>query len=136
MLNKINLIGRLVKAPELRRTQSGIAVASFSLAVTRDFKEGGEYVADFIDCVAWRASAEFVAKYASKGDSIAVAGRLQSRKWQDKNGNNRVAWEVVADNVYFFGGKRDSSNTADERDATPGPQIAEAEDDGIGELPF
>lgn len=130
MLNKINLIGRLVKDPELRRTQSGIAVASFSLAVTRDFKEGGEYVTDFIDCVAWRASAEFVAKYASKGDSVAVAGRLQSRKWRDKNGTNRVAWEVVADNVYFFGGKRE--NTADEHDA--GPQMTEVEDDG--ELPF
>lgn len=134
-LNKIDLIGRLTKEPELRRTQNGNAVVSFTLAVDRDFKnaDGGRDT-DFVECVAWRATAEFLANYFRRGDPAAVSGRLQSRKWTDKNGNQRIAWEVQAENVYFCGGRRDSSNTADERDATPGPQMTEAEDDG--ELPF
>lgn len=110
MLNKIVLMGRLTKDPELRRTGSGTAVASFSLAVDRDFKnkETGEKETDFIDIVAWRNTAEFVSKYFSKGRMAVVEGRLQIRPWTDRDGNKRRSAEVVADNVYFGDSKRDS----------------------------
>ena len=103
MLNHIVVMGRLTRDPELRRTGSGIAVASFSVAVDRDFgrNENGEKETDFIDCVAWRNTAEFVSKYASKGRMVVVSGRLQIRSWTDKDGNKRRTAEVVADNVYF-----------------------------------
>ena len=104
MLNHIVLMGRLTRDPELRRTGSGIAVASFSLAVDRDFgssANNGEKETDFIDIVAWRNTAEFVSKYFTKGRMAVVEGRLQIRAWQDKEGNNRRSAEVVADNVYF-----------------------------------
>ena len=108
MLNHITIMGRLTRDPELRRTDSGVAVASFSLAVDRDFapKDGGERETDFIDVVAWRQTGEFVNKYFAKGSMAAVSGRLQSRKWEDRDGNKRVNWEVVADNVYFADTKR------------------------------
>ena len=111
MLNQIVLMGRLVKDPELRRTGTGIAVASFTLAVDRDFanKETNEKEADFIDIVAWRSTAEFVTRYFSKGRMAVVSGRLQMRKWTDKDGNKRTSAEVVADNVYFGDSKKDSS---------------------------
>ena len=111
MLNHITIMGRLVRDPELRRTGSGIAVASFTLAVDRDFgpKDGGEKECDFIDCVAWRNTGEFVSKYFTKGRMAVVSGRLQIRKWQDKEGNNRRAAEVVADNVYFGDSKKDGA---------------------------
>ena len=100
MLNKIFIMGRLTRDPELRRTQSGTPVTSFSLAVDRDYKtQSGEKETDFIDVVAWRATAEFVAKYFTKGRMAVVEGRLQIRAWQDKEGNNRRSAEVVADNV-------------------------------------
>ena len=110
MLNHITIMGRLTRDPELRRTGSGIAVASFTVAVDRDFgkNENGEKETDFIDCVAWRNTAEFVSKYASKGRMVAVSGRLQIRGWTDKDGNKRRTAEVVADNVYFGDSKRDS----------------------------
>ena len=110
MLNHIVLMGRLVKDPELRYTQSQVPVASFTVAVDRDFggRDGGERQTDFIDCVAWRQTGEFVSKYFQKGRMIVVSGRLQSRKWQDREGNNRTSWEVSADNVYFGDSKRDS----------------------------
>ena len=102
MLNKIFIMVRLTRDPELRRTQSGTPVTSFSLAVDRDYKtQSGEKETDFIDVVAWRATAEFVAKYFTKGRMAVVEGRLQIRAWQDKEGNNRRSAEVVADNVYF-----------------------------------
>lgn len=103
MLNHIVLQGRLCKDPELRRTSSGIAVTSFTVAVDRDFsgKDGGEKETDFIDCVAWRQTGEFVSKYFTKGSMAVVSGRLQIRGWTDKDGNKRKAAEVVADNVYF-----------------------------------
>lgn len=112
MLNRIVLMGRLVRDPELRRTQSGIAVASFTLAVDRDFadKATGQRTADFIDIVAWRGTAEFVSKYFTKGQMAVVEGRLQLRDWQDKDNNKRRSAEVVADNVYFGGSKRDGEN--------------------------
>ena len=109
MLNKIFIMGRLTRDPELRRTQSGTAVTSFSLAVDRDYKsQSGEKETDFIDVVAWRSTAEFVSKYFQKGSLIAIEGSLQTRQYQDKNGNNRTAVEVVANNISFAGPK--SSN--------------------------
>ena len=110
MLNHITIMGRLTRDPELRRTGSGIAVASFSVAVDRDFggRDGGEKETDFIDCVAWRQTGEFVSKYFTKGRMIVVSGRLQIRSWTDKDGNKRRTAEVVADNVYFGDSKRDN----------------------------
>ena len=112
MLNHIVLMGRLTRDPELRRTGSGIAVASFSLAVDRDFgsRDGGEKETDFIDIVAWRSTAEFVSKYFTKGRMAVVSGRLQIRNWTDKEGNKRRSAEVVADNVYFGDSKRDGES--------------------------
>ena len=102
MLNHIVLMGRLTRDPELRRTGSGVAVASFTLAVDRDFAaQGAEKETDFVDIVAWRNTAEFVSKYFTKGRMAVVTGRLQIRNWQDKEGNKRRSAEVVADNVYF-----------------------------------
>ena len=110
MLNKIFIMGRLTRDPELRRTQSGTPVTSFSLAVDRDFKsQSGEKETDFIDVVAWRATAEFAAKYFTKGRMAIVEGRLQIRPWTDKEGNSRRSAEVVADNIYFGDSKRDSA---------------------------
>ena len=111
MLNHITIMGRLVRDPELRRTGSGVAVASFTVAVDRDFgkNENGEKETDFIDCVAWRQTGEFVSKYFTKGRMIVVSGRLQIRSWTDKDGNKRRTAEVVADNCYFGDSKRDSA---------------------------
>ena len=110
MLNHITIMGRLTRDPELRRTGSGVAVASFTVAVDRDFggRDGGEKETDFIDCVAWRQTGEFVSKYFTKGRMIVVSGRLQIRSWTDKDGNKRRTAEVVADNCYFGDSKRDS----------------------------
>ncbi len=114
MLNHITIMGRLTRDPELRRTGSGIAVASFTVAVDRDFapRDGGERETDFIDCVAWRQTGEFVSKYFTKGSMAVVSGRLQIRGWTDKDGNKRRTAEVVADNVYFGESKRSSEGTA------------------------
>ena len=112
MLNHITSMGRLTRDPELRRTQSGTAVTSFSIAVDRDFKsQSGEKETDFIDIVAWRSTAEFVSKYFSKGRMAVVEGRLQIRDWTDKDGGKRRSAEVVADNVYFGDSKRDGADS-------------------------
>ena len=110
MLNHVTIMGRLTRDPELRRTGSGIAVASFTVAVDRDFggRDGGEKETDFIDCVAWRQTGEFVSKYFTKGRMIVVSGRLQIRSWTDKDGNKRRTAEVVADNCYFGDSKREN----------------------------
>lgn len=147
MLNHITIMGRLVKDPELRRTQSGVAVCSFTVAVDRDFqsREAAEKQTDFIDVVAWRQTAEFVSKYFTKGRMIVVDGSLQSRKWQDKTGQNRVSWEVLANNTYFGDSKRDGMSggdysapaygaPADSYSAPSSGSFAEIEEDG--ELPF
>ena len=153
MLNKIFLMGRLTRDPELRRTQTGTPVASFSLAVDRDFKDKstGERTTDFIDVVAWRSTAEFVSKYFTKGRMAVVEGRLQIRDWTDKDGGKRRSAEVVADNVYFGDSKRDggdnsgynpgyapapaSHSAAPSNFSASGSDFAEiGEDDG--ELPF
>ena len=114
MLNHIVIMGRLTRDPELRRTGSGVAVASFTVAVDRDFggRDGGERETDFIDCVAWRQTGEFVSKYFTKGSMIVVSGRLQIRNWTDKEGNKRRSAEVVADNCYFGESKRNAEGNA------------------------
>ena len=111
MLNKIILMGRLTRDPELRRTQSGTAVTSFSLAVDRDFKsQAGEKETDFIDVVAWRNTAEFVSRYFTKGRMAVVEGRLQIRDWTDRDGGKRRSAEVIAENVYFGDSKREGGS--------------------------
>lgn len=138
MLNRIILMGRLTRDPELRQTQSGTAVASFSLAVDRDFadKSTGQRPTDFIDIVAWRNTAEFVSKYFPKGRMAVVEGRLQIRDWEDSNGNKRRSAEVVAEHVYFCDSKREGGGErqADVSCVEP-PKMAELPDDD-GELPF
>ena len=113
MLNHITIMGRLVRDPELRRTGSGVAVASFCVAVDRDFapKDGGERKADFINCVAWRQTGEFISKYFTKGRMIVVDGRLEMRDWTDRDGNKRTAAEVIVDNAYFGDSKRDGDSS-------------------------
>ena len=150
MLNHIVIMGRLTRDPEVRYTQSQTPVASFSLAVERDFggRDGGEKQTDFIDCVAWRQTAEFVSKYFAKGSMAVVSGRLQIRDWTDREGNKRRSAEVVADNIYFGESKRrDGGDTRGERadssysapkyeaPASSGSAFSEIADDD-GELPF
>ena len=108
MLNRIDIMGRLTRDPELRHTQSQTPVASFTLAVDRDFggRDGGERQTDFIDCVAWRQTAEFVSKYFQKGSMAVVSGRLQIRDWTDRDGGKRRTAEVVVDNIYFGESRR------------------------------
>lgn len=128
MLNRIDIMGRLTGDPELRRTQSGTAVASFTIAVERDYKpEGGEKETDFFDVVAWRKTAEFVCRYFTKGRMAVIDGRLQTRKWTDKNGGNRVAVEIIADSVYFGDSKKSVPDGGNE------PVELEYDD---GDLPF
>ena len=154
MLNHIVIMGRLTRDPELRRTQSGVAVTTISVAVDRDYqsRDSQERQTDFIDVVAWRSTAEFISKYFTKGRMIVVEGSLQSRKWQDKAGQNRVSWEIQASNVYFGDSKRDNQGGSDytapsygggqsygspaESYTAPagGGSFAEIEEDG--ELPF
>lgn len=112
MLNVVALQGRMTRDPELRHTQAGKAVTSFSLAVERDFKSNGEKGTDFIDVVAWGQTAEFVCNYLGKGRMIGVTGRLQVREWQDRDGNRRRSAEVQADRVYFLDSKRDNGYEA------------------------
>lgn len=130
MLNHIVIMGRMGKDPELRRTQSGVAVATFNVAVDRDFKDKatGQRATDWITCVAWRSTAEFVEKYFSKGSQVLVAGRLQMRDWTDKDGNKRISAEVQAENVYFAGAKTEGG----QRDL---PEF-EVMDDDDPDLPF
>lgn len=140
MLNQITIAGRLTRDPELRHTANGTAVASFALAVDRDYtsKDGGERETDFFDVVAWRGTAEFVSKYFTKGQLAIVSGRLQIRPWTDDNGNKRRSTEVVAEHVYFGGSKKESGSTAPAETAreVPAPaleELPEGDDDG---LPF
>ena len=132
MLNKIVIQGRLCSTPELRRTQSGVAVTTFTLAVDRDFKNNGEKETDFIDVVAWRNTAEFVCNYFTKGRMALAEGRIQIREWKDKEGNNRRIAEVVADHVYFADSKKDSPEYKPSGEQYG--SFRETEDDG--NLPF
>ena len=138
MLNKVIIMGRLTRTPELRKTVQGTSVVSFTLAVDRDFsaKDGGEKKTDFIDCTAWRQNADFLAKYFSKGNMAVVDGRLQMREWTDNMGNRRVSAEVLAEHIYFGESRR--SEVPDVK-----PMQAEGEyeglyplDDDDGVLPF
>ncbi len=152
MLNHITIMGRLTRDPELRYTQSQTPVASFTLAVDRDFgnRDGGEKQTDFIDCVAWRSTAEFVSKYFQKGSMAVVSGRLQIRDWTDREGGKRRSAEVVVDNIYFGESRRRDSSEGSSydsrssyssyeapRSASPAPSSPFSDlDDGDGELPF
>ena len=131
MLNHITIMGRLTRDPELRRTGSGVAVASFTVAVDRDFggRDGGEKETDFIDCVAWRQTGEFVSKYFTKGSMIVVYGRLQIRPWTDKEGNKRRNAEVVGDSVYFG----DSKKSSDGNSTYPAPNPSQSYGGGFTE---
>lgn len=132
MLNTITIMGRMTREPELRRTESGIAVASFALACERDYApQGGEKETDFINVVCWRSTAEFVDKYFSKGRMAVVSGRLQIRDWTDKEGNKRRSAEILADRVYFGDAKRDGDSQAPKSDFTEIPSDEEDEN-----LPF
>ena len=134
MLNHVVLMGRLTRDPELRRTGSGTAVTSFTLAVDRDFKaQNGVKETDFIDVVAWRNTAEFVSKYFTKGRMAAVEGRLQIREWTDKDGGKRRSAEVVADDVYFGDTRRDAQDAENMNVRSGEFAEVQAED---GELPF
>ena len=152
MLNHITIMGRLARDPELRYTQSQTPVASFTLAVDRDYgsRDGGEKQTDFIDCVAWRSTAEFVSKYFQKGSMAVVSGRLQIRDWTDREGGKRRSAEVVVDNIYFGESRRRDSSEGSSydsrssyssyeapRSASPAPSSPFSDlDDGDGELPF
>lgn len=142
MLNRVIIAGRITKNPELKRTGSGTAVTSFTVACERDFKDqNGKKETDFLDVVVWRNTAEFVSKYFSKGRMITVEGRLQIRNWKDQNGNNRKNTEIVAENIYFGDSKKESvafapsvSYGGTSPDGIPS-NFAEIEEDGEG-LPF
>ncbi len=151
MLNHIVIMGRLTRDPELRRTQNGTAVTTITVAVDRDYqsRDSQERQTDFIDVVAWRSTAEFISKYFSKGRMIVAEGSLQSRKWQDKLGQNRVSWEIQASNVYFGEAKRDSQggdytapSYGSQPYSPPAPSYPAPADGGFaeleedGELPF
>ena len=137
MLNHIILMGRLVRDPELRRTQNGTAVASFTLAVERDYSGAEKKQTDFIDIVAWRNTAEFVSRYFTKGRMAVVSGRLQIRDWTDRDGDKRKSAEAVADNVYFGDSKRDSSiNSYPKENSAPLTASDFEEIDDDEELPF
>jgi single-strand DNA-binding protein len=135
-LNHISIMGRICNDIELRRTGSGVPVASFTVAVDRDFKSGGEKEADFIDCVAWRSTGEFVERNFSKGKMIIVAGRLQIRKWEDKNGNKRNSAEIVAENVYFGDSKTSTGEKYEAAMSNKPLQDFAVLDGDDGDLPF
>lgn len=144
MLNHIVIMGRLTRDPDLRYTQSQLPVVSFTLAVDRDFsgKDGGEKQTDFIDCVAWRSTAEFVNKYFTKGSMAAVSGRLQLRDWTDREGSKRRSAEVIVDNIYFGGSKKDNSAASQSapQQSHSAPAYEQSRfvemNDGDEELPF
>ena len=134
-MNIIAIKGRLVRDPELRKTPNDISVCTITVAVDRAFSGGGEKQTDFFDCVFWRQGAEFVSKYFSKGKEIIVQGEMQSRKWQDKDGNNRISWEIQNAHAEFCGGKGESAPVTYEAPATQVSDFAVLNDD-TSELPF
>ena len=133
-MNTICLTGRVCAQPELKQTTSGVSVCSFRIAVDRDYKVNGQKASDFIPCVFWRGTAEFVAKYFVKGDMIAVVGSLESRKYTDKDGNNRTVWEVKADKVNFCGGKKEHEKQPEQEKQPENVEYEEITDDDC--LPF
>ena len=135
MLNNIAIHGRLVKDPELKQTQSGVSVCSFTVAVDRNYKSGEDKITDFFDCTAWRGLAEMIAKYFCKGKEIVLDGEMQSRHWEDKEGNKRISWSIQVSNVDFCGSKGDSSASAPKENITPTLNNVVDETDEEG-LPF
>ena len=133
-MNFIAIHGRLVRDPEIRQTQSGVSVTNITVAVDRSYSAGGEKQTDFFDCVFWRQSAEFVSKYFSKGKEIIVHGEMQSRKWQDKDGNNRISWEIQNCHAEFCGSAKASDSTQNTT-VQPAVNFSPLEDDGTP-LPF
>lgn len=131
-MNFIAIHGRLVRDPDMRHTQSGVAVTTITVAVDRAHSNGGEKQTDFFDCVFWRQGAEFVSKYFSKGKEIVVQGEMQSRKWTDKEGNNRISWEIQNAHAEFCGGK---SDTASAPNAEPAANFEMLNDTDM-QLPF
>lgn len=131
MLNSITIMGRIGKDIELRRTNNGHAVCAFSLAVDRDYKENGNKATDWINCIAWRQNAEYVSKYGAKGRMVGLEGRLQSRSYEDKNGNKRTVWEVMVNNLYLT----DTAKTTTETTTETTTVLQEIPDDD-GDLPF
>mgnify|MGYP006384270457 CR=1 FL=1 len=136
MINNVVLMGRLVATPELRSTGTGVSVASFTIAVERAYAKAGEQrQADFIDCVAWRQTAEFITRYFQKGSMIAVTGNIQTRNYEDKNGNKRKAVEVVVDNASFCGSKAESGTTGGyTAPVAPAPSFASASESDFEEI--
>lgn len=137
MLNSVIIMGRLTADPELRTTTSGLSVTSFTVAVDRNYKSGDERQTDFINCVAWRATADFVTRYFRKGQMIAVQGSLQVRNYEDKNGNKRTAYDVVADNVSFCGSKSETGNNfgAQRQESAPAVSYQSADAGSFSVLP-
>ena len=138
MLNHIIIMGRLTRDPQLRYTGQSVPVASFTVAVDRDI---GEKKTDFIDCVAWRQTGEFVSKYFEKGSMIVVAGRLQMRDWQDRDGNKRTSAEILVDRAYFGGGKPSRTESTEdtgsfEKSMEQASVFRPVDVDDDGELPF
>ena len=139
MINNVVLMGRLVATPELRSTGTGVSVASFTIAVDRAYaKQGEQRQADFIDCVAWRGTAEFITRYFQKGSMIAITGNIQTRNYEDKNGNKRKAVEVVVDNASFCGSKAESGTTggysAPAAPAAPAPSFTSGSESDFEEI--
>jgi len=132
MLNTITLMGRLTDDPEVKKTNNDVSYCNFTIAVERDYSQGKEKQADFINIVVWRGTADFVGKYFAKGQMIAVQGSLQSRKWQDKNGDNRISWDVQANSVWFCGGK--NNKTKEDKIMNDIPDVPSPDDDD--DLPF
>lgn len=132
MINNVVLIGRLTKTPELKKTQSGVDVTSFTIAVDRNRKSpDGTYPTDFLTCVAWRNTAEFISKYFEKGQMIAVSGSIQTRQYDDKNGNKRVATEILVEQASFCGSKNETTNDVASQDTSDFEEIS-----GDDDLPF
>lgn len=139
MFNLVVLTGRLTADPELKTTPNGVSVTTFSIAVSRRYRSGEETQADFINIVAWRQTAEFVTKYFQKGSMIGIEGSIQTRRYTDKEGKNRTAFEVIANNVQFVESKRDSATVSDAPASfsnTTGSEFTEIVSDADDDLPF
>jgi len=130
-MNKVILMGRLTRDPEMRQTPNGVSVCSFSIAVNRRFAKDGQQNADFINCTAWRQQAEFICKYFQKGAMIAVVGSLQSRSWENQEGKRQYSTDVVVDEVYFTGSRSESQGSSQESSCMPQPKSS---DDGFGDI--
>lgn len=136
MLNTVTLLGRLCTDPEIRTTSSGKSVATFRIAVDRAYSKDGNRQADFIAIVAWEKTAEFVCKHFGKGSMIALQGKIQTRNYEDSNGNKRTAFEVKADEVSFCGGKNDNDSNSEKPNNSPAPAFEEIPDGDEEDLPF